>query len=408
MKVVHLNFSDFKGGAARIMGDLIRYHSGLGIDCKALVARQAVPGNSLLTYRKTTRADIGLKLLHKLSVYRNRIVGDTYGILQKQYLQIIKGESPDIIHIHNLHGGWFALALLNRLQEIAPVVWTLHDEWAYTGHCVATMECGRYETGCGRCPDLKRMVRTWIDTTSASRVRKQRIYSTLNTKRFVISPVSEWVNGRLLRSGVYKGQAITVYNGVDTTAFTPENKQAMRRHLGIPETAGVVLFCSTGGMSDPMKRADHIIMNLGLSYPDLYIISLGQPWVPAPTSGHLIQPGYIDDRTLLCRYYSASDLLIYPSRADTFGLAVAESMACGTPALAFRTGGIPEIITDQYDGWLVEPDIAAEHLLQRIHEILENKEKLAVVQKNAVARIKAKFTLEIMGDQYLKVYKDLL
>ncbi len=148
---------------------------------------------------------------------------------------------PDIIHCHNLHGGYFDLRALSRLSRQVPVVLTLHDAWLLGGHCAHSFGCERWKTGCGNCPDLGIYPALRRDGTAYNWRRKKYIYA--RSRLYVTTP-SQWLMRKVEQSNLTAGivKARVIANGVDLSVFRPGNKRAARAFLGIPPDARVLLF----------------------------------------------------------------------------------------------------------------------------------------------------------------------
>ena len=126
---------------------------------------------------------------------------------------------PDIVHLHNLHGGFFDLRYLAQLSHKKPVIITMHDMWLITGHCAHPMECKRWQSGCGDCPDLLRYPPILADGTARNLHRKQRIYRRSNL--YLATP-SQWLMDQVEKSVITTGviDARVINNGIDTALQT--------------------------------------------------------------------------------------------------------------------------------------------------------------------------------------------
>lgn len=413
LTIAHVNFSDSFGGAASVMNDLIGAQRDDGHNPIRYCARTSFKETGLLGLGCSDRAGLLLKCITKFSTLRNRILGEKYGILAKNYYQKLIEKTPDIFHIHNIHGGWFSLDLLIRLSKHAPIVWTLHDEWIYTGHCVCTLGCSKWQMGCVECPKLDTMVKLWRDTSESNNKFRAMIYQKLNNKSSAAAPVSFWLANRIEKSGIWPHTIERIPNGVNSNVFYPENKQEARNALGIEIDLPVLLCCANGGVNNPFKNMELVSEALGHLPKDkkIVIVFIGDEdkhKTRIENNKTIISTGYVENRDLLRTYYSAGDLLVYPTIADTFGLVPAECMACGTPVLATRVGGITDVVVDGVNGFTIDENISPKMLAAKISKMLDEKKRLKEMGSKGVAHVKSLFSVELMNKKYTELYEKLI
>ncbi|RLL55874.1 glycosyltransferase [Mariprofundus sp. EBB-1] len=411
LTIVHINFTDSGGGAAMIMNELIASQTRAGHIAFACCARPTLPSSKYLGVG--SKADLPAKLVNKLSVLRNQLLGDTRAFGLSGMLNTLLETKADIFHIHNIHGGWFPLSLLETLSEIAPIIWTIHDEWAYTGHCVYTLGCEKFTSGCGKCPDLGSMVPLIRDTTRKNWLLRQGIYRKLAADGVILAAVSSWTANRVSRSGIWPGKLVTINNGINKDIFYPVPKQEARSRLGLDSSSKILLCSAAGGINNPFKNISLVVSALKelRDMSDLKVVIIGGSSdldVSLTSSSQVLSVGHINDVSVLRDYYAAADLLVYPTKADTFGLVVAEAMACGTPVLATAVGGVAEIIEDGDSGFLVKESISAAELAIKIKQIFNDPAQCSKVRENAIKRINEKFTTDLMASGYLALYQEMI
>lgn len=260
---------------------------------------------------------------------------------------------PDIVHCHNLHGGYFDLRALERISGKVPTILTLHDEWLLSGHCAHSFDCERWKTGCGTCPDLTIDPPIRRDGTAANWALKRDVYA--KSRLYVTTP-SRWLLERMEQSMLAPAvqAARVIPNGVDTAAFRPADKRAVRDALGIPPDVPVVLW-TTGERGSPWR--DHamlrstverisggprVVSGFSRTPQRPLFVAVGKD---APITGTDVRfDGYQADPGAMARYYQAADIYLHCAKADTFPNAILEALACGTPVVATEVGGIPEQI----------------------------------------------------------------
>jgi glycosyltransferase involved in cell wall biosynthesis len=310
--------------------------------------------------------------------------------------------APDVIHAHNLHGGYFDLRALPELSRLAPLVLTLHDMWMMTGHVAHSFDCERWRTGCGECPYLEAYQAVPRDRTAWNWRRKRDLYA---RSRLHVATPSEWLHERVRASMLTAGleESRTIPNGVDLERFSPGDKAEARRRVGLPEDARVLLFAANSTRSNQFKDFETLERALG-DLRDVIAVSVGE-------AGETRRIGSAELRMVapqadLTGWYRAADLYVHPARADTFPTTVLEAMASGLPVVASDVGGIPEQVDPGVTGELVPPgDPAA--LARAIEALFGDEPKRQQFAAAARERAAALFDARRMVDAYGEWYERL-
>jgi glycosyltransferase involved in cell wall biosynthesis len=286
--------------------------------------------------------------------------------------------TPDVVHVHNLHGGYFDLRVLPELARRSRLVATLHDAWLFTGHCAHPFDSDGWLRGCGNCPHLDTYPSLPRDGTAFNLDRKRSIYAGLELT--VVTP-SQWLMAMVERSVLAPAAVLraVIPNGVDLERFRP----------GERSRSGLV-FAAQGGLANQFKDYPTLQAALERLERPVDVTVLGDPPVSAEE---------------VARRLRAAALYVHPSRADTFPSGVLEALASATPVVASRVGGIPEQLTDE-TGILVDPgDPAA--LATVIDELLADPARRERMGAAAVADARRRFSLERQLDSYLDLYERL-
>lgn len=274
-------------------------------------------------------------------------------------------ESPDVIHLHNLHEKYFDLNFLPELSHKVPTMITLHDAWLLSGHCAHSLDCEKWKTGCGQCPYLGVYPAVKRDATRRNWKIKMEILS--RSALYVATP-SRWllekVEQSILKPSMLDGRVI--HNGVDQLIFNSMGREDARSKLDISDETVTLLFVANQGAKnaykdfDTISRAVEFIKNSDLGKEILMLVVGGGKEVDAPDEKHagnvrVRSIPYLDDPAAVADYYRASDVFLQASLADTFPNVIIEALSCGTPVVATSVGGIPEQIVDGQTGYLVKP-----------------------------------------------------
>jgi glycosyltransferase involved in cell wall biosynthesis len=254
---------------------------------------------------------------------------------------------PDLLHLHNLHGGYFDLRALPELTARVPTLLSLHDAWLLSGHCAHSLDCGRWETGCGACPALWTYPAVPRDATAFNWGRKRDLFA---RSALHVGVPCEWLADRVRRSMLMPAvrELRVIPYGVDLDVFTPSDRSAERAALGLDPARPVVLVFANALRARTWKDSTAFRGALERARG----AAAGAQWIALGEEGPDEQVGPVrlrrvaaerDDRRL-ARWYQAADLYVHPARTDTFPLMILEALACGTPVIGSAVGGVPEQI----------------------------------------------------------------
>lgn len=397
--VLFLNHLDQKGGAARLCYQMFDHLGKKRFDVNLLVRKKLSVDTDDKIKKIIETASDDQKSLSAFQEQEGWL--DVFHFSSFDLKHSRQFKEADVVHLHNLHKNYFSLLALPEITCLKPVVWTLHDMFSFTGHCVNSYGCQRWGKGCGNCPDLNIEPRVKKDNTHLLWRLKKIVYRYSD-----FSPVcpSVWLKSKLENS-ILKDKEITlIYNGVDETVFKNHHKRKARNLLNLPQDKAIILFVSFGGLTHKTKGG-HLIDGVleRLIKENLLILVVGHIGDNIERENLKTLP-YIEDTKKLALYYSAADLFLYPSLADNCPLVVLESLSCGTPVVSFNTGGIPELVRHKETGYIAEYKNIDE-LAAGVEFFLGKPALLKKAGRKARQSVLKTFTLKKMIKKYLELYE---
>lgn len=284
----------------------------------------------------------------------------------------IKEISPDIIHLHNIHGYYIDIReLLSYLSQAnIPVVVTVHDCWLFTGHCAhfTKISCEKWKTGCDNCKLSSSYPNSIIDNSSYNYQLKRNLFSQIKNLHLVT--VSQWLADLVRESFLGKHDIRVIHNGIDTNAFRILDNRPNIHNIGMHHK--VVLGVSSAWYEDKGLR-DYIALSQILpSYIKICLVGIDRKLKQKLPSNIICIPKTTDQQDLV-NIYNRADIVLSLSKSETFGLTIVEGYACGTPAIVYDNTALPELITPSTGIKVPNGDINA--VKMAIFEILDKGKK---------------------------------
>ena len=419
MRILHLSTTD-DGGAGRAC---VRLHTALlknGVDSILLV--QNKKGDCIQTIRlaQSKLQKLIEKLRPALStlplmLYPKRhkdIFSPNLAFFpprNKTLLKTIAKLKPDIIHLHWIESGFINASDLRAISKLGiPMMWSLHDANPYTGGChYVAAACVGVSVACKKCPLLHAKIP--YDISFFTFKHKQKAYKHIHN--LTINGLSRWI-GDCAKSSLLLGDKpiINLPNPIDTDIYTPLSKPLARELLRLHRPQKLIAFGAIGATSVARKGYNELKTALD-SMPDKHSLLL---LVFGASEGEQIAGiqtyflGFLHDDMSLRLVYSACDVMVVPSHAESFGQTASESLACGTPVVAFDTTGLKDIITHKHNGYLAKP-FDTKDLQEGIEWILGlDSNAYATIAQNARTSVVDKFESAKVAKDYTKAYKKLL
>jgi glycosyltransferase involved in cell wall biosynthesis len=418
LKVVHLNTYDGNGGAGRACIRLNRALLSQHVDSKIIVHYKFGSNPDIKTFNTnfaqkayTAAAIIAERLLAK-QILKPLRTPFSFAWFGRSVIHHPDVKNADIIHLHWVNHGFLDPKHIAEIAKLnKPVVWTFHDSNAFTGGCHVRYDCDHFQRECGYCPLLKDpgaddySHRIWL--------QKQKAYNKLD---FTIIAPSSWMLNSIQASSLMQGKQIEqIPNTLETTLFKPINKHQAKQQTGLATDKFIFLSGFMPSRKDLHKGTQYLLDSLqmlkerlGIKATEIELVvfgnrdTAGMPDFPFKTTFL----GTISNDEKLAACYSAADAFLIPSLEDNLPYTVMESLACGTPVIAFTTGGIPNMVQHLYNGYLAEYR-SAESFADGMEWIINypDPEKL---HQQARQTVMDKFAEDVIGIKHVELYKKLL
>ena len=398
MKALLVNGSNPSGGAAKAALRLARALEASGVAATLRQSPAERPFSALALRRQAAAA---LLRLQRSAHRADRSINAFPSGLARE----IDRSDCDVVHLH-----WIGAEAL-RIEQLAtirkPMVWTLHDEWAFCGgeHYAAPGD-ERFRDGYGapRRPPAER----GLDLDSWTWRRKRAAWRGLRVH--LICP-SRWLAERAQASALFRDRPVScIPNTLPLDTYAPGPRDEARRRLGLPLDATLVGFGAAAALGDPRKGFPVLreALELLTRHPDagrlrLVLFGRDRPLPPLPMPVHDL--GILTDENRLADALRTMDIFVCPSLQENLPNTVLEALACGIPCVAFRTGGLPELIEHGENGWLARPG-AARDLADGVRACLEPQARARLAAR-ARAKVEAAFAPQLVARRHLALYEEV-
>jgi glycosyltransferase involved in cell wall biosynthesis len=419
MKVTLINTSDAGGGAPAACLRLLKALVGQKVDTRLLVQYKKT-NDERVTGIVNSRIS---KLKAQLNFLRERIPFMLFYEKDKSVrfafssanagTSIVDEElvkNADILHLHWTNSGFLSIADLKELVDTGkPIVWTLHDMWAFTGGCHYSGTCENFMRECGNCLFLRDAGGN--DLSHKGWLHKAALFA--GAKNITFVTCSKWLANVASKSSLIKAFRIeAIPNPIDINIFSPKDKVTERAKRGIDPAAKIILF-GAANINDKRKGISYLVDALNIlknEYPEgkkteVVIFGKNKHFDVTQLPFKVHELNLITSQEELAGIYSMADVFVTPSLEDNLPNTIMEALACGTPVVAFNTGGIPEMIDHQQNGYLAEFKSAAD-MAKGLYEML-NTTHATNLSANARQKVLDNYTNQIVAQQYINLYNSV-
>jgi len=315
-------------------------------------------------------------------------------------------DSFDLFHFHDLIGT-ISYSTLIALSRQKPVFFTVHDFSAFTGGCVYPMQCAKYETRCGECPQLGSWpMHTKIDRTGHMQDLRRRAAARRGIQ--YIFPC-EWIERKMVEVMPLARPPVRMINSIDPEKIMPTAKNEARQKLGLPLDRPVVLI-SAHFLSYERKGARYAleaIRQVADMSPVVMTLGNSDPAIEGLIGGvRHTSFGFVPDPEKMALIYSAADVYLFTSIADNCPYTVLEAMGSGTATVGFATGGVPELVASEEAGLLVPVEDQA-GLSAALRRALQDRNLTQKWGNQARLRIEKYFNKRLFVEKMTHLYEEV-
>lgn len=330
-------------------------------------------------------------------------------VATKDFVKTLEEISPDIIHLHNIHGYYLNYQILfeHLSRTNIPIVWTLHDCWPITGHCAYfdLVGCEKWKTLCYSCPQIRTYPKSlFTDHSSCNYNLKKEIFTSV-ADRLTLVPVSMWLEGYIKSSFLKDCQISVIHNGINVSLFSPTYSGNIGIDMSALKDKTIILgvanpWSKRKGLDDFFKLSnllpsdEYSIILVGLSTKQMRNL-------PA----NIIGIKTVHEAKGLAYLYSISNVLVNPTYEDNYPTVNLEAISCGTPVITYNTGGSPESIVENQTGFIVEKGNLTE--VVKAIDFIKNRGKESFVHP-CRSYAENHFDQNICFEKYIELYQSLL
>lgn len=396
MMIYQINTSEGIGSTGRIVDSLALLSKENGYSCTIVCGEHLHEASDILCTQK--------KYHYYFENFMSRVRGNEgFGAKEITHHVIEKFEvdKPRLIHIHNLHGHYINSKMIFDYikQNDIPVVWTLHDTWAFTGKCpnYNAVGCDKWKSGCYNCPQLKAYPVAYVDNSSKMWKEKKKCFT--GVKNMVIVTPSNWLKNDAENSFLSEYPIKVIPNGIDLNVFSEKTSEFRKKYK--IENRFVILAVS---FAWGYRKGLDVIVDLAKKIDNnMVIVVVGTtPEIDRILPSNVISIHKTNNQAELAEIYSTADVFINPTREDNFPTVNLEALACGTPVVTFNTGGSPECL-DVTCGAVTKENTACS-----MYEIIKNIAEKRPYSKERCRMRAEQYEASNQFRKYIALYEEII
>lgn len=402
LKILHINSTGY-GGAYRAA---FRIHESLqknGVDSQFITLDQPDVLEPVVRKKNFIAQKFQWRLRHHFNIecdLRRRIYKQlsdlpvlncevaSIPVADSQFYNHPLVKNADIIHLHWVSHGFDYIDFFGNIGK--PVVWTIHDMNPFMGLFHYEADLARNKSVAG---DFDKMILKL----------KKRILKKFGYPLIAVAP-SSWMQQKIRAGRVFKNRKVDLIPyPIDSTRFSPKIKKAVREKLGMLPDAKVLI--AVADYTSNYRKGFDLLIDAVKTLPEVKLLLIGKSEKTDDVPDNVQYSGMIEDDGILSDYYSAADATVIPSREDNLPNVMLESLACGTPVISFKAGGMPDHIHNFKTGLLAE-EMTSESLAATIRLFFENQKTF---EREGIRKYaKEHFDETLIGEEYKQVYRRCL
>jgi glycosyltransferase involved in cell wall biosynthesis len=423
LKILLLNYTDSGGGAAIAAFRLFSTLREHGIDAYLGVIDKKTAETSIVSLQKRNIADsyklvrLFKKVLKKTMLYSKKIFNSEFKTSNSIFhsenkktlidINYINHSDYDLIHLHWVNNDMISVEDIKKIKK--PIVWTMHDSWVFCGaeHHPNILEGDeRFVIGYSR----KNKPKTTTGMDICRRTWQRKVKAWKDCRFSFISP-SIFEKNMLQKSALFHHADCTVIpNIIPDTVFRPIDKNVIRNMYQIPLHKKVIGFGSASTLTNKKSvKGEYLLFDVlqKIDKPDNYHLVIFGTVDQSFADKIKIQfflTGFITNPYIIAAFYNACDVVVCPSIIENLPNVCLESLFCGVPVAAFKTGGIPDVVEHKKTGYLAKP-FDTDDLYRGILYCIDNYTELS---GNSLRKAEIEFNSEIIIRKHVELYKKVL
>ena len=405
MKILHLSYYDNFGGASKASLRIFKSQKLVGINSKMLVFSKNLRDKNIFSFKNKIQIKLNNILVRLIYFFffKNSKMPLSMNLFNSGMVNFINKSKYDIINFHWINHEMLSLKEISKIQK--PIIWTIHDQWPFASieHYISEND-NRYRVGYNNKNSTFIERKIW-------RIKKEIFEKKIN---FIISP-SRWIAKSSKQSLIFKNKK----HFIIPYPILRENYKFQKKYVAIKKTSlknlkekFIITYGASSSISDDRKGFKYVLKviekykNLN---DDIFFIIFGECSEKLKKYNNVINYGHIKSNKILANIYSSSDIFLAPSLNDNLPLSIMESISCGTPVVAFSSGGIKDLIWHKKNGYLAKKG-SLEDLVKGINYFkkLDLKKKYNYLEKMKYKKFMKIYSPQVIAKKYESVYKELI
>jgi glycosyltransferase involved in cell wall biosynthesis len=312
----------------------------------------------------------------------------------------------DVVHYHLIHNFFFNLNLLPQLTALKPSVWTIHDPWITTGHCIYPLDCPRWKTGCGDCPYPDTAFPLEHDSSALNWELKREI---LQRCRLDLIVASKHMRDLARQSPLLSHFDIHLIPfGIDLARFAPTDGSEARARLGIPPGDLVLCFRADRSRFKGYPYIEEVLRQLSARVPiTLLTVGVTDLLEPFRDKFTIVNQGWLTDDDKMLDVYRAADIFLMPSTAEAFGMMAIEAMACGKPVIVAEGTSLPDVVFAP-EGGIAVPQGDAAALRSELEGLIADRAKRLALGARARKLAERHYDKGVYVSRIIELYEEVI